>query len=681
MYNSYFEFREKPFNVTPDPRFFYQNPVYRESYANLLTGIRERKGFVVMTGEVGTGKTTLLRLLMKNLEANVRFAYFYNTNLNFEELLTFACEELGLQVPKGGRLRKIQTLNEFLIDQLRRGGTAALLIDEAQHLTEHVLESLRLLSNLETGTEKLLQIVLVGQPELDVKLAQPSLRQLKQRVAISCSLDRLKDREVRAYIQFRLESVGCERKDLFHPAAIERIAIYSGGVPRLINIICDNALTIAFASSERRVTREMIDEVANDLKLNQTGPVTIAPAPVIVPAPPAPAPAAPAPPAPAPVASAPAAPAPSAPAPVVPAPPSAPVAPVVPVAPPVVETPRATVNPTPTAAVNPTSEPAVLRTPPRVRAEADDAPEAPSLRGRARWMIAALAIVAAGGAAVWQLDTITSVGAAAWERAQARSVAAVNYTIETWNAVRSQIEASTAKSERPTPSLGEPSRPSESAAAATTTTPVDKAPADKAPAEKTATAAPEPAASTPTAQWTPVAPAPAAAIKEERRVPETIPVSLPPRDGAVVIQRGGTVSSLAYHAYGRYDLLAIDMIKELNPHIDDLDWIRPGERLALPPLSAETLIRAQTGGGHRIVLASFLNAAPAEKLADQVRQRGYTPRIIRRQVTGRLTLYRVEIFDVTSRHAAEQAWKVVVANCLVLIEDTPCGGARHEDKP
>jgi phage tail protein X len=162
-------------------------------------------------------------------------------------------------------------------------------------------------------------------------------------------------------------------------------------------------------------------------------------------------------------------------------------------------------------------------------------------------------------------------------------------------------------------------------------------------------------------------------------VRETTPISLPPRQGAVVIQRGGTVSSLAYQAYGRYDMLAIDLIKEVNPHIDDLDWIRPGEELALPPLSAETLIRSQPGGGYRIVLGSFLNAVAAEKLAELVKQRGYAPRVTRRQVTGRLTLYRVEVADIASRHAAEQAWTVAVANCLVLIE--ACGGVHHEDKP
>src|SRR5215475_13074293 len=225
MYTTYFGLREKPFNVTPDPRFFYANPVYREAYASLLAGVQERKGFIVMTGEVGTGKTTLLRMLMKNLEATVRFAYLYNTTLSFEELLAYTCDDLDIHVEGEERLKRIQALNAFLIEQLKRGGTGVLLIDEAQNMGETVLENLRLLSNLETSTEKLLQIVLVGQPELEKKLARPNLRQLKQRIAVQCRLDRLKEREVGPFIFSRLRISGYERKDLFPPETIHRIAL------------------------------------------------------------------------------------------------------------------------------------------------------------------------------------------------------------------------------------------------------------------------------------------------------------------------------------------------------------------------------------------------------------------------------------------------------------------------
>ena len=274
MYTSYFGFREKPFSATPDPRFFYTNPVYQEAYATLLCGIRERKGFIVLTGEVGTGKTTLLRRLMDSLEGTVRFVFFYNTNLSFEELLTFTCNELALPVKGRGRLPKIRALNDFLIDQLKRGGTAALLIDEAQNLSEDVLENLRLLSNLETGSEKLLQIVLVGQPELESLLDQPKLRQLKQRITSHYRLDRLKEREVGSYIDYRLRAVGYERNNLFSRDSVEPIAMYSKGVPRLINIICDNALQVTYASSTKKVSGDVIREVVRGLRLEPDVRVT-----------------------------------------------------------------------------------------------------------------------------------------------------------------------------------------------------------------------------------------------------------------------------------------------------------------------------------------------------------------------------------------------------------------------
>jgi general secretion pathway protein A len=273
MYAAYFGFREKPFNVTPDPRFFFASPVYREVYANLTYAVRERKGFAALTGEVGTGKTTLLRKLMNDLATTARFIYFYNTNLNFEELLTYICEELNLRVDNDGRLAKIRALNEFLLEQLRRGGTGVLLIDEAQNLGSDVLENLRLLSNLETGREKLLQIVFAGQPEFEKKLGQPELRQLRQRIYIHCRLDCLKEREVGPFITHRLTAVGSKRDDLFIPEALRKIGYYSKGVPRLINVICDSALLIAYATSKNEVSPGIVDEVAKDLQLtSEIGP-------------------------------------------------------------------------------------------------------------------------------------------------------------------------------------------------------------------------------------------------------------------------------------------------------------------------------------------------------------------------------------------------------------------------
>jgi general secretion pathway protein A len=267
MYTSYFGFSEKPFNVTPNPHFFYANRAYDEACATLLYGIRERKGFLVLTGEVGTGKTTILRRLMEDLESSVRFVFFYNTHLNFEEILTFICDELGLTVKGGGQLGKIQTLNEFLLEQLRKGSTVVLFIDEAQNLREEVFEGLRLLSNLETPREKLLQIVLAGQPELDVKLDQTALRQLKQRIFSHSRLGSLAEEEVAAFINYRLKAVGCHRSDLLPPNVVREVARYSRGIPRLVNIICDNALLIAYADSKTKVSADIIKEVAHDLRL------------------------------------------------------------------------------------------------------------------------------------------------------------------------------------------------------------------------------------------------------------------------------------------------------------------------------------------------------------------------------------------------------------------------------
>ena len=270
MYTSYFGFDEKPFNVTPDPRFFFTNPGYQEAYANLLYGIRERKGFLLLTGEVGTGKTTILQRLMEELESTVRFVFFYNTNLSFEELLTFTCQELGLPVKESNRLEKIGALNEFLLNQLRNGSTTVLFIDEAQNLKEEVFENLRLLSNLETPREKLLQIVLAGQPELEAKLDRNDLRQLKQRIFSQSRLSSLSEQDVAAFIGYRLKAVGSRQNDLFLRDAVSEIALYSKGIPRLIKIICDNALLIAYAASEKKVTADIIKEVASDMRL-ETG--------------------------------------------------------------------------------------------------------------------------------------------------------------------------------------------------------------------------------------------------------------------------------------------------------------------------------------------------------------------------------------------------------------------------
>ena len=267
MYNSYFGFVEPPFTVTPDPHFSYSNSVYQEAYANLRYGIEGKKGFVVITGEAGTGKTTLLRKLMRNLGDSIHSAFVFNSYLSFSELLPLILHDLGLVPKESSKVAMLQELNEYLITRLRQGHIVAVLIDEAQSLTDEALEGLRLLSNLETDQEKLLQIVLMGQPELQAKLDQPKLRQLKQRVALQCRLTPLKEAEVGYYIDCRLRSAGYQGKDLFHREAVQQVASYSKGIPRLINIICDNALLNAYAGSQKIVSADMIMEVARDLRL------------------------------------------------------------------------------------------------------------------------------------------------------------------------------------------------------------------------------------------------------------------------------------------------------------------------------------------------------------------------------------------------------------------------------
>ena len=267
MYNSYFGFLESPFSVTPDPRFFYTNRVYQEAYANLRYGIEARKGFIVITGEVGTGKTTLLRKLMRNSEGTIHSVFIFNTHINFNELLRAILGDLGLATAGKDRLMMVEELNDYLIEQLKRGHIVSVLIDEAQNLSDEALEGLRLLSNLETDREKLLQIVLMGQPELKPKLDQPSLRQLKQRVALQCQLAPLDASEVGAYIDFRLKEAGYKGEELFDRDAVDQIILYSRGIPRLINMICDNALLIAYGSSQKSVTIEMVNEVVDDLQL------------------------------------------------------------------------------------------------------------------------------------------------------------------------------------------------------------------------------------------------------------------------------------------------------------------------------------------------------------------------------------------------------------------------------
>jgi type II secretory pathway predicted ATPase ExeA len=264
MYASFFGLSEAPFNITPDPRFLYLNGCYQEALAALTYGIDARKGFITVVGEAGTGKTTLLRRLLDSVAPSTRTVLLLNPTVSFDEILEHILIDLGIPTDGGKKLVLLQRLNEFLLEHTRAGGNVALLIDEAQDLQMDVLEELRLLSNLETAREKILQIVLAGQPELETKLEDPSIRQLRQRITMPIRIRTLSPAEVGAYIRTRLERVGGTDPDLFAPEAIARIAEFSEGIPRLVNVLCDASLLATFVAERRQVTPALVEEAWAD---------------------------------------------------------------------------------------------------------------------------------------------------------------------------------------------------------------------------------------------------------------------------------------------------------------------------------------------------------------------------------------------------------------------------------
>src|SRR5262247_2155086 len=269
LYQAHFGLSQAPFNITPDPTFLYLTVSHREGLAQLSYGIRARKGFVVLTGEVGTGKTTLIHALLNDLNGSAQTALIFSTIVSPADLLRSVCEEFGLVEPK----RPLQdihdylvSLNEFLLESYRKGENCALIIDEAQNLSAEVLESIRLLSNFETSKDKLLQILLVGQPELAVRLNSPDLRQLKQRVMLRHQLRALTLQECCEYVSNRLKVAGGELS-IFTANALESIHSYSAGIPRIVNVLCDNALLSGYALGRKEIDTGIIREVAEDLSI------------------------------------------------------------------------------------------------------------------------------------------------------------------------------------------------------------------------------------------------------------------------------------------------------------------------------------------------------------------------------------------------------------------------------
>jgi general secretion pathway protein A len=510
MYNSYFGFLESPFNVTPDPRFFYTNPTYLEVDASLRYGIRARKGFIVVTGEVGTGKTTLLRKLLRSFETTVRSVFIFNTHISFPELLQVALLDLGLASKDLSKVRMLEELNGYLIKQLEQGHTVAMLIDEAQNLSVEALEDLRLLSNLETDQQKLLQIVLMGQPELDAKLDQPALRQLKHRVAIHGRLGPLKNEEVNSYIDFRLRMAGYEGRALFHHEAVQQIAFYSKGIPRLVNIICDNALLIAYAESRKIVSVDIIKQVARDLGIESQLQATDA-TPVL----------------------------------------------------PASAAPRHT----------------LIHKPPE-----EFHPPAPRR------------FVGAGVASA--LGLLFFAVAATVIDPRARDIGMTGKSLEARSHNTEMV-------------------PKEAGAE----------------------------------------------------------VELKPRGQRVIIRHGATIYKIASDVYGANTALGMDLIKEFNPQIENLNWVFAGQDLVLPYLTRETLLKQQPDGSYNLIVASFRSRTGADEQARLLSKNGYRATITTRRVSDDLLLHRVEIDGLKDLEQGDQVWQTGLRNHWFAFADNP-GRAR-----
>jgi general secretion pathway protein A len=595
MYTDYFGFREKPFGVTPDPRFFYTNPCYQEAYASLLYGIRERRGFIVLTGEVGTGKTTLLRRLMQQIESNVRFVFFYNTTLSFEELLDFMCEELGLPIKEAGRHHKIHALNQLLMDQLARAGTVALLIDEAQNLGEEVLEHLRLLSNFETTAEKLLQVVLVGQPELESKLSQPELRQLKQRIAVQCRLERLDDKEVGPFINYRLNVVGFKRRQLFTPDAVQEIAYYSKGYPRLINILCDNALLIAYATSQKSVTGEIIEEAANDLRfeLRGGGPLS-------------------------------------------------------------------------------TGESRHLSTEVGVKEARHTVPlrraayqkKAYSHSRTKSWVTAVVLFLGIGGLGFYLGQVNNSL------------VEGVNEKLRTWHkTLQGTLGGRIENPERYNSPLRGDQISSVDGRMTMSTGNVGLAPT---PDLSRVEARQEGRESHVTSEQTRTSSGERISTSARGGNAEVSSIGSPSEvasrlEKPMLVPPGSTIAEIAAHTYGAQRDLGLDLIKEYNSQIENLNRIRAGQPLWLPPLSQETLVRQQPDGSYSLILASFRTSQQAEQLAQLVRLKGYDSGVSARPVSRNLVLHRVEINGLANRDAVDRAWEIAFTNHWIAFADQRSG--------
>jgi len=272
MYNLHFGLSASPFNLSPDPAFLYRSEQHEEALANLIYTVQSRKGFVVLSGEIGTGKTTMLECLRDFLdEQSIEFAFIFNSRINSDQFFEMIAYDLDLPCQRTSKTEVLFALNTLAVREADQGRTTVLIIDEAHNLDSEVLEEIRLLGNMENRQGKLIQVVLAGQPELDRKLDSPNLRQLKQRVVLHCTLEPFSASNTTAYINARMEKAGLPNQTVFPPELISEIHARSEGIPRLINAICDNLLLTCFALDTRVATLETLDEVSEDMRLEWPG--------------------------------------------------------------------------------------------------------------------------------------------------------------------------------------------------------------------------------------------------------------------------------------------------------------------------------------------------------------------------------------------------------------------------
>ena len=282
MYKEFFGLRANPFNVNPDPRYLFLTRHTEEALACLTYGIQTRKGFVLLTGEVGTGKTTLINKLLEWLRLQqVATAFVFNSKMNVPQFLDYMMADFGIPVETDSKSQILMRLYNWLLDRYRAGETAVLIVDEAQNLSDDVLEEIRMMTNLETFTEKLLQIILVGQPELEQRLKQPQLRQLRQRLTLRAKTHPLSLEETKAYVAQRLRIAGSNGHMIFEPEALAAIHRYSAGIPRVVNLLCEHCLVGAFVDQQRTVSPAAVESVAREFDLgdNTTSQLLTTPAP------------------------------------------------------------------------------------------------------------------------------------------------------------------------------------------------------------------------------------------------------------------------------------------------------------------------------------------------------------------------------------------------------------------